>query len=109
MALGDRKVLNPFKPMLNRLPNGFRNRVFIVLAAFILWMLFFDKASIYKQYRLSRTVSRLKMDKVFYQDKIKEAEQQRLDIQKNPEKFARERYFMKAGDEDVFIIEKESK
>jgi cell division protein DivIC len=107
MALGDRTVLNPFKPMINKLPQGFRNRVFIVLAVFMLWMLFFDKANLYKQYRLNRTVSRLKEDKVFYQNKIKEVEQQRLDMQNNPEKFARERYYMKAADEDVFVIEKE--
>lgn len=109
MALGDRKVLNPFKPLINQLPSGFRNRVFIILAIFFIWMLVFDKASVYTQYKLSRTVNRLQNDKIYYQNQIKEVEAQRLDMENNTEKFARERYFMKTSDEDVFIIDKPSK
>jgi cell division protein FtsB len=106
MALGDRKVLNPFKPLVNRLPQGFRNRVFIILAVFSIWMLVFDKASVYTQYKLSRTVGKLQNDKIYYQNQIKEVDAQRLDMDNNTEKFARERYFMKTNDEDVFVIDK---
>jgi hypothetical protein len=107
MAIGERKVLNPFTPLIKQLPKGLQNRAFLVGLVFLLWMLFFDKASIYTQFRLTRTVNRLQSDKVFYQNKLKEVELQRLDMENNSEKFARERYFMKANDEDVFIIEKE--
>ena len=48
-------------------------------------------------------------DKVFYLNKLKEAHQERIDMQSNQEKFAREHYYMKAADEDVFVIEKENK
>ena len=106
-SIGDRTFLNPLTPLLKQLPKGFQNRAFLVGFVFLLWMLFFDKASIWTQYRLTRTLNRLKGDKVFYQNKLKEVELQRLDMQNNSEKFARERYFMKANDEDVFIIEKE--
>ena len=106
MALGDRKVLNPFKPLVNKLPQGFRNRFFIILAIFIVWMLLFDKASLYTQYKLARTVTKLQNDKIYYQNQIKEVEAQRLDMENNTEKFARERYFMKTNDEDVFVIDK---
>jgi cell division protein DivIC len=106
MALGDRKLLNPFKPLMKQLPQGLQNRAFLVGLLFLLWMLFFDKASIITQYRLTRTLRRLQSDKVFYQNKLREVELQRLDMQNNSEKFARERYYMKANDEDVFIIEK---
>jgi hypothetical protein len=106
MAIGDRKIVNPFKPLIKQLPNGLQNRTFLVGLIFLLWMLFFDKASVWTQFRLTRTVNRLHSDKVFYQNKIKEVELQRLDMQNNSEKFARERYFMKANDEDVFVIEK---
>ncbi|MBL7817548.1 MAG: hypothetical protein JNL70_21260 [Saprospiraceae bacterium] len=109
MALGDRKVLNPFKPLVNKLPTGFRNRVFLILAIFIVWMLVFDKASVYTQYKLSRTVNRLQNDKIYYQNQIKEVEAQHQDMENNAEKFARERYFMKTNDEDVFVIDKLSK
>ena len=106
MALGDRTVLNPFKPLVNKLPEGFRNRVFIILAVFFLWILFFDKANIFTQIKLVRTVGKLHNDKVYYQNLIKEVEVQRLDMESNTEKFARERYFMKTNDEDVFVIDK---
>ncbi len=106
MAIGDRKVLNPFKPLVNKLPQGFRNRVFLILFIFVIWMLVFDKANVFTQYRLSKTVTRLHNDKIYYQNQIKEVEAQRLDMETNTEKFARERYFMKANDEDVFVIDK---
>ena len=106
MALGDRKVLNPFAPLVSQLPSGFRNRIFIILAIFIVWMLFFDKASLLTQYRLTRTVGKLGADKIYYQNQLREVERQRQDIETNTEKFARERYFMKAADEDVFVIDK---
>ncbi len=106
MAIGDRKLLNPLKPLINQLPKGLQNRAFLAGLVFLTWMLFFDKASIWTQYRLTKTVNRLHSDRIFYQTKLKEVELQRLDMQNNSEKFARERYFMKANDEDVFIIEK---
>ncbi len=106
MALGDRTVLNPFKPLVNKLPQGFRNRVFIILAVFFIWMVAFDKANLFTQIKLARTVSKLHNDKVYYENQIKEVEAQRLDMESNTEKFARERYFMKTNDEDVFVIDK---
>lgn len=106
MALGDRTVLNPFKPLVNKLPQGFRNRVFIILAVFFIWMVAFDKANLFTQIKLARTVSKLHNDKVYYENQLKEVEAQRLDMESNTEKFARERYFMKTTDEDVFVIDK---
>lgn len=106
MALGDRKIVNPFKPMLKDVSSGAMNRYWIVLAVFFLWLLFLDKASIWTQYKLGRTVRNLQNDKVYYQSKMKELDQTRLDIQNDREKFARERYYMKTNDEDVFVIDK---
>lgn len=106
MAIGDRKVVNPFKPVINRLPRTFQNRYYIIILVFLLWMLFFDQADFFTQYKLSRTIKRLEKDKVFYQNKLKEIQQQKIDMDNNKEKFARERYYMKATDEDVFVVEK---
>ena len=92
--------------MLQRVSSGAMNRYWIVLAIFFFWMLFFDKASIWTEYKLSRTVKHLQADKIYYQGKMKELDQTRLDIQNDREKFARERYYMKTNDEDVFVIDK---
>jgi cell division protein DivIC len=101
-----RTVVNPFKPLINRLPTGLQNRYYLVLIVFMLWILFFDKANIWSQYKLQSTIKRLETDKVFYQNKLKEVQQEKIDIERDKEKFAREHYYMKANDEDVFVIEK---
>ena len=104
-----RTVVNPFKPLINQLPKGIRNRYYLILIVFILFMLIFDKADFWTQYKLQRSIKRLENDKVFYLNKLKEAQQELIDMQSNQEKFAREHYYMKAADEDVFVIEKENK
>ncbi len=106
MALSERRVVNPFKPMLKNVSSGALNRYWLVLAVCLLWILFFDKASVWTQYKLHRSVQRLQADKIYYQGKMKELEQTKLDIQNDHEKFARERYYMKTADEDVFVIDK---
>jgi cell division protein FtsB len=87
-------------------PAPLRNRYFLAIAIFFAWMIFLDKHDILTQWRLQRTVDKLQEDKAFYSQEIEQAEQERLELDINDEKFARERYYMKKSDEDVFIIEK---
>lgn len=96
----------PLPPLLQKIIKPFRNPYFLILTVFAFWMVFFDKHDILTQIRLQRTVNQLESDKVKYRDKIKEAQQDRLDLEQNKEKFAREQYYMKQNDEDVFVIEK---
>lgn len=104
--MAQRKVVNPFKPLLNRLPTGIRNRYWFLLIPFMIWIAFLDKASLWKQYKLSRSVQKLENDKIYYKQKLEEVQQEKKDIDSDKEKFARERYYMKADNEDVFVIEK---
>ena len=96
---------NPFKPLLKYVPKAYQNRYYLVLALFGVWMLFFDKHDLWTQIQLQRSMSKLKEDKKFYEQKIEEAKGDQLDIQLNKEKYAREKYFMSRPNEDVFIIE----
>jgi len=57
------------------------------------------------QWRLFHAQRSLESDKSFYQAKIKEAKDEAEDFDLTKEKFAREHYFMKQRDEDVYIIE----
>ncbi len=97
--------VNPFKPLLRRIPEQFRNRYYITLALFLVWVLIFDKHDLWTQIQLQNSISKLKEDKKFYEQKIDEARTDRLDVQQNKEKYAREKYFMSRSNEDVFIIE----
>jgi cell division protein FtsB len=94
-------------PVLQRFFRPFRNPYFLVLTLFAFWLVFFDKHDVLTQFRLQRTVNQLEQDKVEYREKIKQAQQDRLDLEQNKEKFAREQYYMKRSDEEVFVIEKE--
>lgn len=52
----------------------------------------------------------LENEKTYYQEKIKEVEQDRNELfgdKESIEKFAREKYLMKKENEDIFIVKEE--
>lgn len=102
---------NPLQALFNQLPAPVRNKYFVALVVFFAMLIFFSKADPITQWRLESTKNQLEEDKEFYSKKIKEAEQERLNLDLSKEKTAREKYYMKKNDEDVFIIvdEEESK
>lgn len=100
-------INNPLQPLLNSLPAPFRNRYFLALIIFFGLMIFVDKHDILTQWRLQKMVNKMKEDKEYYNKKIEEAEQDRLDMEVNKERMARERYYMKKNNEDVYIITEE--
>jgi cell division protein DivIC len=95
---------NPLEPLLDLLPAPLRNRYIAAICIFFTWMLLFDHANLRTQYQLSSAVERLEGDKAYYQTEIEKARQDKIDLEQNKEKFAREKYFMKKRDEDVFIF-----
>ena len=99
---------NPFKPIIKKIPAPLRNKYFLVLVCFTCWMIFFDKHDVFTNLELNRKVQQMEHDRDYYLKQIEEVKQDRTDLQNNIEKFAREHYFMKKSDEDVFIIEEES-
>jgi cell division protein DivIC len=92
---------------LQRIPAPLRNKYFLVLAIFFAWMIFFDRHDFITNWRLQRSVDQMEAEKKEYTEKIEEAKQDRLELEVNKEKFAREKYYMKKSNEDVFIIEEE--
>lgn len=85
------------------------NRFVIVLAFFIIWMIFLDNTSYFDHRVLNKELEELEVNKKYYQDEIKRDEE---DIKrlKNPdqiEKYAREKYYMKRDSEDIYIIQYE--
>ncbi|WP_109832139.1 FtsB family cell division protein [Reichenbachiella versicolor] len=92
-----------FKPKI-KIPTNF---YLIVGVGFLFWMLFFDSNDFYSQYQLRSKLIELEQEKKYYQDKVKEVEQDREALLKDKdklEKFAREKYYMKKDNEDVFVI-----
>jgi len=98
---------NPFKPIIKKIPAPLQNKYFLVLLFFCAWMIFVDKHDVLTQYKLQQTLNRLELDKAYYQEKIEQAKKDKLDIEKHKERYAREHYYMKKADEDVFIFVEE--
>jgi len=70
-------------------------------------MLFADENNMITQYRRWSELSELKKKKQYYQEQIKIATTAYNELTENAEsqeKFARERYWMKRDNEEVFVI-----
>jgi cell division protein FtsB len=95
--------------LLEDVPAPIRNKFIVVTALFVIWMFFFDSNSIISQYRLQATLQELQSKEAYYEAEISQAEKDNKELftdDKTREKFAREHYYMKKADEDVFIIQK---
>src|SRR5579862_5980587 len=89
------------------IPPLLKNKYFLTIAAFFIWMLFFDKNDLISQIKLREQVHRMEVKKKFYTDKIAEIsneKQQVFSSSASLEKFAREKYYMKKDNEDVYVI-----
>ena len=96
---------NLWQTVWQNLPAPLQNRYYLTLVIFFFIMIFLDRHSVWTQFRLYRAHQRLEADKAIYQEKIKEASEEAEDFELTKEKFAREHYFMKRRDEDVYIIQ----
>ncbi len=84
-----------------------QNKYVIATVVILIWMLFLDRNNLIHQVQKSMQLEELKAEKAYYKEKIQETQKARQDLMKNRqslEKFAREEYFMKKQDEDVYII-----
>lgn len=99
-----RRKPNPALALWHKVPAYLRNKYFVTLLAFLALMVFVDRHDLTTQFRLHTTVNRLEADLDRYDDLTAEAEAEKLDMEQNRERFARENYYMQQDDEDVFII-----
>ena len=95
---------------MKRLFLLFKNKFFWVTAAFVVWMIFFDKNDLFSQYQYHQQLSKLKTERDFYIKQTSAVSKDLDELTSNPEKlekFAREKYLMKKDNEDVFVIVKD--
>lgn len=92
------------------LPLLAKRKYLITACIFIIWVSLFDQNNLIKRYKHMKYIKRLEDDKAYYQERIKTdaARLKELRTDKdNLEKFAREEYFMKKPNEDIFVIVEE--
>ncbi len=92
---------------MKNLLNLLKNKFFLAGMAFIVWMLFFDRNDLASQYEYRTQVQKLEEEKEFYTAEIEKADSELKELTTNIqslEKFARERYYMKRENEDVYVV-----
>ena len=93
--------------LLTHIPSWLKNKYFLTLSGFIVWMLFFDERDFFTIRHYRQQLKELQQSKNYYTSEIK-ANQDKLNI--NPtslEKAAREKYYMKRDNEDLYLIQGE--
>ena len=88
-----------------------RYKYWIIGIVFLIWMLFLDTNSYLINYRLQKELNELESQKEFYQTEIQNDKQLLEELENDTlaiERFAREKYYMKKKNEDIFIIDKKS-
>ena len=94
--------------LLSHISSFLRNKFLLTAAAFIIWMLFFDKNDFFSQIDRKNELKELQKSKLHFSQQIAEERKFSEDLKNNPaaiEKFAREHYKMKRDNEDLFIIQ----
>lgn len=87
----------------------FGNIYALVLTIFVVWMLFFDTNSILFHHELNKEIKKLEKQKEHLKKEIENDKKiiEKLNQEEGLEKFAREEYYLKKSDEDIYIIEVE--
>ena len=83
------------------------NKYTIAAAAFVLWLGIFDSHSLTTQYKLSKTVNKLEAEKESYAEKLEIAIKDKLELENNKEKFAREKFLFHKDNEEIVVIQKQ--
>lgn len=81
----------------------------LIVILFIVWMLFFDTNSYLIHKELDKEINGLEDNAEFYQKQIDEDKSfiEKMEDTEEMERFAREKYYLKKENEDIYIIEHE--
>jgi cell division protein FtsB len=93
---------------IRKIPAIFRNKYLLTLAAFGIWMCWFDDRDLITTHvKHKQELRQLKESKRYFETQIQLTQQELRDLKTDPatlEKYAREKYLMKRAHEDLFIV-----
>lgn len=84
-----------------------RNKYILTIMFFLAWMMFFDNNNWVYLNKLTDEAHLKQTEKAWYKNQIKDSERKLNELSsdlKALEKFARETYYMKRSNEDVFVF-----
>ncbi len=85
-----------------------RNKYFLVTTGFILWIFFFAEYDVVSQYKQRLELDEMKQKIIYLEKEIEVIQAEKLAIKTDSntlEKYAREKYFMKHPNEEVFVFD----
>lgn len=85
------------------------NGYVLILTFFVIWMLFFDANSYLVHKELDSDMEKLENEIHFYREEIDRDQEfmEKMKDDEERERFAREKYYLKRQNEDIYIIEHE--
>ena len=92
---------------LTYIPSWLKNKYFLAISFFVVWMLFFDRNDIFTQFYRFKHAKELRKTEARQSGQNTDTHKE-LDLLKTNaqtmEKYAREKYIMKKDNEDVFLV-----
>ncbi len=99
-----------------RIPKKFlpylKNKYVLTFLGFLIWLSFFDRNDFITTWNYHNKLESLRNEKIYYESEVKRYTEDLNNLMTNPanmEKYAREKYYMKKNNEDVFVIIDERK
>lgn len=97
---------------MKHIPTWLKNKYLLTFIAFAIWMIFFDRNDIFTQLDRKKELKEIEQSTRYYTTEIENSKKALNDLKTSAaalEKLAREKYFMKKDNEDVYIIEDSAK
>lgn len=100
----------PLAPMklLSYIPAWLKNKYLLTSLVFAVWLLFFDEQDIITtHFKHRRELHKLEESRDYYLTQINETKAELEQLKSDPatlEKYAREKYWMKKDNEDLYIL-----
>ena len=101
------KEIKPKSTKYKFLQKYFVNKYFVTIFLFLVWMVFFDSTSFLVINELNGEVNKYENQLAYYKTEYEKNDQFYKKLMNNKdekEKFARENYFMKKPNEEIFIL-----
>ena len=98
------------KQFLRKIWPWLKNKYVLTITIFAVWILFFDQNNLVDRMKMSSEIRQLEADREYYLEEIEKDSARLHELttdRDNLEKYAREQFFMKKPNEDVFVIVEE--
>ena len=101
------KEIKPKSPKLKFIQKYVVNKYFVTIFLFLMWMVFFDSTSFLVINELNGEVNKYETQLAYYKSEYQKNDEFYKKLMNNKdekEKYARENYFMKKPNEEIFIL-----